>query len=335
MTALDGALRRMRAAALRTERDSQRAILAAWQRAWASLSPYVQAAIAQALAAQADTPAGATFAVAALPTVRALTGALPSILSSFGLVAGNEVADSTWEAVVKARPLANAATLAALGTPPPGAAIPNLAPGTALFVPNVEASQIAATIARLAPGIGDAGAQAIAAGVRAGKGARAIARDVRLAANVAPVRALVVSRESINRGFRESALATYRANRDIVTSYRWHCARSSRTCALCWAMDGKVFDIDRPFASHVCCRCTMLPITRDLPGYQSPPLPESGREAFARLNADEQRRILGVGKYQLFADGLLDWDALATDTFSAVYGPGRRETPLRELRRTA
>lgn len=334
MTALDTALRAMRAAALRTERQSQRAILAAWSATLARLQPYIAAAVAQAIASQASLPPGASFAVAALPAVRALVSVLGGELLTFGMAAGVATVEGATTASAAAPALAVEAVEAALGTPQSGAVVPMLA-RSGLFVPNESAARIAATIGRLAPGMGDAGAATIADGVLRGRGPRQIARDVRLAANVAPVRALAISRESVNRGFRESALATYRANRDVVTGWRWLCARSVRTCGLCWAMDGRVFGVDEPFASHPVCRCTPVPLTRDLPGFQSPPLPESGREAFERLSVGDQRQILGSGKYSLFSAGEWDWDALVSETFSAVYGPGRRETPLRELQRLA
>jgi SPP1 gp7 family putative phage head morphogenesis protein len=334
MTALDNAIRALRAASLRTERQAQRAILAAWAVSWSRLLPYVSAAVAQALATQADTPASASFAIAALPTVRALQAALARELPLFASLAATATVSGQRAAVATAPALAAGVVTAALGTPPAGAAAISLVTPS-LFTPSASAAQIAATIARLAPGMGDAGAQAIAAGVLAGKGPRHIARDVRLAANVAPVRALVISRTSINEGFRRTALATYQANRDIVTGWRWLCSRGPRTCGLCFAMDGRVFSVDTPFASHPACRCVPVPITRDLPGYSSPPLPEPGREAFAALSAADQRHILGAGKHAMYLAGDLDWDALVTETFSRTYGPGRRETPLRALRRSA
>lgn len=334
MTALDSALRALRASALRTERQAQRAILAAWADALRRLQPAIAAAVAQALATQAENPAGASFAIAALPAVRALSAALFGEVRAFGLVAATATVTGQQAAASAAPALAAGVATAALGTPASGAVVPTTR-ASGLFVPNESAAQVAATIARLAPGVSDAGAQAIAAGVLAGKGPREIARDVRLAANVAPVRALVISRTAVNEGFRRTALVTYQANRDIVTGWRWLCARGPRTCALCWAMDGRIFSVDTPFASHACCRCVPVPITRDLPGFRSPSLPEPGRVAFEALSATEQRQILGPGKYRLFLDGLLDWDSLATDTFSAVYGPGRKETPLREMQRSA
>jgi SPP1 gp7 family putative phage head morphogenesis protein len=279
--------------------------------------------------------------VAALPAVRALVSALGGELLTFGMAAGVATREGQQAAIATAPQLAGDAVWAALGTPGSGAGIPRITFGlnatrtAELFVPNESAAQIAGTIARLAPGMGDAGARAIADGVRRGLNPRTIADEVRKAMGVPAERALAISRESVNRGFRESALATYRANRDVVVGWRWLCARSPRTCGLCWAMDGRVFDVDEPFASHPVCRCTPVPITRDLPGFASPALPEPGREAFAALSANDQRAILGPGKYALWQAGELDWDGLVTETFSVVYGPGRRETSLRELRRTA
>jgi hypothetical protein len=42
--------------------------------------------------------------------------------------------------------------------------------------------------------------------------------------------------------------------------------------------------------------------------------------------------ILGAGLFQLFRDGLLDWDDLAVATYSRTWGSGRRQATLREIR---
>ena len=61
--------------------------------------------------------------------------------------------------------------------------------------------------------------------------------------------------------------------------------------------------------------------------------PDDGPTVFARLPKADQRAILGPGKYELFAAGDWDWDDLITETISAVWGRGRRETPLYVLQR--
>lgn len=335
MTALDASLRALRAAALRTERASQRAILAAWQRAWANLGPYAQAAVAQALAAQAELPAAA--AVAALPTVRSLTAAIGREMQVFGMVAATATVAGQRAAEATAPALARAAVLAALGTPPPGAgAIALVTPS--LFTPNETAARSAATIARLAPGMGHAGAKAIADGVRAGKGARAIARDVRVATNVGPVRALLVSRTSINEAYRRASMSTFRQNAGVLEGWIWVAALSRRTCAACWAKHGSFHTLDETLNSHPACRCAMAPRTKRWAELGFPDVPDTrpeirdGAALFGELPVEDQRHILGPGKYDLWVSGAIELADLVGETFSPIYGPGMRERSLRELK---
>lgn len=339
MTALDTATRALRASALRTERQAQRAILAAWKSTLIRLQPFIATAIAQAIATQSSQP-GAAFALASLPAVRALAAALGRELPLFGMVAGVAVREGTTAASSAAPELAGRAILAALGTPPPGAVVPMLNV-SALFVPNEQAAQIAATIARLAPGLGDAAAQAIANGVLAGKGPREIAREVRRVANVAPTRALVVSRTSVNEGFRRASLATFRANAGVLEGWVWVCAQSRRTCAACWAKHGSFHTLDETLNSHACCRCCMVPRTKSWEALGFPGVPDSrpeiadGATLFERLPVADQRAILGPGKLALWQSGAITLADLAVDTFSAVYGPGMREATLGELKGAA
>jgi hypothetical protein len=330
----------MRAAALRTERASHRAILAAWSQAMKKLTPYITAAIAQAAATQASLPPGATFAVAALPTVRALLAALNAEVRNFAVTATLSAMKGEAAATALASPLAQAAIAAALGTPPSGAVIPTLA-RSALFVPNEQAAQIAAIIARLAPGMGDAGAKAIAEGVRAGLNPRAIAREVRKVTSVAPTRALVASRTAVNEGFRRSSLAAMRANANVLEGWVWICSASRRTCAACFAKHGTFHTLDETLDSHPCCRCAMAPRTKSWADLGFPGVPDTrpeirgGEEVFGALSEEDQRFVLGPSKFLLWQAGSISLDDLVTETFSPVYGRGMRETSLRELKGAA
>src|SRR5690349_18290238 len=125
MTAIDDSLRSLRAAALRTERASQSAILLAWNNALAALNPYIVAAIAQAVATQTSQPA-ASFAIASLPAVRALAAAFSRELPLFGALASVAVGEGTRKAAELAPEYAGRAIVAALGTPPPGVVVPNI-----------------------------------------------------------------------------------------------------------------------------------------------------------------------------------------------------------------
>lgn len=340
MTALDTTLRSLRTAALRTERQAQRAILAAWSRALTALTPFITTAIAQAIAAQSSAPGGASIAIASLPAVRALAAAFGRELPAFGIAAAVAVQEGARAAGSLAPELAGRAILAALGTPPPGALVPHIVTSV-LFVPNENAAQIAATIARLAPGLGDAGAKAIADGVRRGLGPRAIAREVQGVARVAPQRALIISRTTVNEGFRRASLATMRQNAGVLEGWVWVCAQSRRTCAACWAKHGSFHPLDEPMATHPCCRCAMAPRTKSWEALGFPGVPDTrpenrdGAALFTELSEEDQRFILGPGKFGLWQSGAITLADLAVDTFSAVYGRGMREAGLRELRGAA
>jgi SPP1 gp7 family putative phage head morphogenesis protein len=74
------------------------------------------------------------------------------------------------------------------------------------------------------------------------------------------------------------------------------------------------------------CRCVPVPL---LAGDSPDVTP--GTEAFAALDEDMQREILGPGKFDLYAAGDVTLDDLVAETYSARWGPGLREKSLREL----
>jgi hypothetical protein len=63
----------------------------------------------------------------------------------------------------------------------------------------------------------------------------------------------------------------------------------------------------------------------------TPPV-ERGEDAFRRMKADDQRAILGPGKYAAWRSGALGLDDLVARTRDARWGPGLRERGLREVR---
>jgi SPP1 gp7 family putative phage head morphogenesis protein len=73
----------------------------------------------------------------------------------------------------------------------------------------------------------------------------------------------LIARTELLRASNNGALATYRANSDILRGWEWKAALSGRTCPECGALDGKVFaftDRQQPPPLHGRCRCTSLPV---------------------------------------------------------------------------
>jgi SPP1 gp7 family putative phage head morphogenesis protein len=191
-----------------------------------------------------------------------------------------------------------------------------------------DGSPLSALLGELGPQADAALREALVTGLGLGKGPRAIALDLRRSTNVAAARALRISRTEVLRAYRSASLATYQANGDILRGWQWLASISRRTCPVCIAMNGTIHRLDEPFASHPACRCCPTPLLRGV----TPPV-ERGEDAFRRMKADDQRAILGPGKFAAWESGTIDsLDDLVARTRDAQWGPGRRERSLAEVR---
>ncbi len=155
-------------------------------------------------------------------------------------------------------------------------------------------------------------------GVTLGWNPRTIAPQVHEALGISRNRALVIARQEGLRCYKNAATETYRANSDTVEQWRWTAALSGRTCAACLAMDGKLFPVTQDLESHVCCRCTPVPVTRpwsaiftdaglpvpaSLSAISSTPPPwPSGADWLAKQSERVQRQVLG-NKYAGYVAG--------------------------------
>lgn len=131
----------------------------------------------------------------------------------------------------------------------------------------IATTQAGSPLADLFHGFGSEAAEKVAdallRGVALGKNPREIAPDVQEALGISRNRALTIARQESLRCYKNSATETYRANDDVTESWRWTCALSIRTCSACLAMDGTIHDLSEDLESHVSCRCSPVPITRD------------------------------------------------------------------------
>lgn len=178
---------------------------------------------------------------------------------------------------------------------------------------------------------------ALVEGLMLGQGPEAVARRMRDALGGNMARALTIARTETLRAYREATRATYAANSDVVQGWRWASARNDRTCAACWAMDGKVFETDTPMGTHPNCRCSLLPNTKtwaelgfDVPEPKSD-IPETGAEAFALLSSERQRAILGEAGQAAYASGAVALGDFVRVTRSEVWGVRHSERGLHAI----
>lgn len=146
---------------------------------------------------------------------------------------------------------------------------------------------------------------ALVQGVIDGTGPREIVRQIRreLGGRGTRARLEALIRSEMLRAFEGSLFDQYAAMG--LDKWRWSCAKSTRTCLACLAMDGRVFPMRDPFMPrHVCCRCIPTPYVESV-AYETGEdwlrrQPEAtrramlpSREAFAAYEAGE----IGLGDF--------------------------------------
>jgi SPP1 gp7 family putative phage head morphogenesis protein len=346
------------------EREAAARLLAAYADAWAAIQGDLRAltdALDEAKRAGVEiTPELLRRGRSAIPNVQAVRGEtyaeaaervrqryaalsdqLAREMARYGRFAAGVVENNQRAAVAAALRHAEGLIDAALGPGPGGvAATFNRLPVGALeeLVGALgDGSPLSALFDGYGPTARREAARVLVAGVSRGHSPRQMARDLRAAINgITAVRALAVSRQETLRAYRAASLASFQAN-PTVKGWRRLSARTTRTCPICWAMDGKEYATNVPLTSHILCRCVMVPITRTWEELGFPGVPEvprdtsNGPDLFARLPAEKQRDILGAAKFALYQVGDIALSDLVAETHSARWGPGLRERTLAEI----
>lgn len=197
-------------------------------------------------------------------------------------------------------------------------------------------------------GASDEVGKALLEGLALGKGPRDIARNARAALGGNMARALTIARTETLRSYREASRQTYAANPNIVKKWKWLCAKTARTCAVCWASNGEEFDTDQHMPTHPNCRCAMVPVTVSWADYAADngiPMPPEGWPSspdldklvgdgpslFDKLSEEDQRRILGHSKYEHYKAGAFGLKDLIGRSNDPDWGRGRHERSLSEM----
>lgn len=133
-----------------------------------------------------------------------------------------------------------------------------------------------------------------------------------------------IVRTETMRAYRIAGQQAWMQNPGIVHGWEWLSARSDRTCAYCWAMDGTEHPLGEPMATHPNCRCTQLPITRPLaPASVTPQVTPDQEAARARFDAlPEKARVAILGKQgaAAYAAGDAKLDDWVETSYSPLWG---------------
>lgn len=126
--------------------------------------------------------------------------------------------------------------------------------------------------------------------------------------------------------YREANRASYLANRDVVTGWIWWAELDGFTCPSCIAMHGTEHPLTQELDDHHNGRCTMLP---QVIGATNDVVP--GAQWFESLNEEQQRAILGPGRFEAWKDRKFIIADLPTQRDDEVYGKMRTAKTLKEL----
>lgn len=215
--------------------------------------------------------------------------------------------------------------------------VESAASGQALSVANQKALEAIAGAAgdgsplrllfgRMAPAVARSVVEELQVGVVEGAGPRVIATRIRERAGMSLTRALLIARQEPLRAYREAARMAYQHHTGVIR-WRWLASLDVRTCALCWAMDGREFPLTVKFTSHIGCRCSMVPVT------EKSSKAITGAERFDELEPGQQLEILGPQKFKLYKERKITLDQLVGVRYSAEWGLVRYEKSAQELLR--
>lgn len=173
----------------------------------------------------------------------------------------------------------------------------------------------------------DAMAQELVNGLALGKNPIAVARAaMRLGLGQSFTRMQTIARTEMLRTYRVTTQTSYQ-NSNVVVGYKRLSARDDRTCPGCLMADGRTYPLDVTFESHVNCRCSLVPILRNVPPVQF----QTGQEWFREQPEVTQKRILGAGRYEAWRERGATLDDMVTVVPNATWGDAIVPTLVRDL----
>lgn len=261
-------------------------------------------------------------------------------LVRFARYAENEINASQLAAAERALNESEQLLRVGIGEIPPGVSLRfNKLPRSAVrsMVGTMQANSV--LVERLTQIAGE-GAQAVqdglVQGLALGQNPRVIARAIRDDLGAGLSKAMTWARTETLRAYRSATLATYRENDDMVKGWMWRSARNERTCAMCWAMDGTLLELEEDLDDHPNGRCFAVPVMKtwremgfDIDETVKPK--ETGLEAFEKLSNAEKAKVLGRSKMAAYQDGRFTLNDLVGRRLDPRWGSMRYERSLREI----
>ncbi len=168
----------------------------------------------------------------------------------------------------------------------------------------------------------DGAEEALIRGLALGRGANQVAADIADAAGFSFERSILIARTEMNRAYRFASTAQYRDS-GVVTGFR-RLVYKPTACFACLMMDGEYYPVGQELYDHPRGKCGVVPV---VVGGHSPSW-ETGSEWFMKLPPEEQRRIMGAGRYDLWKGGNIGLRDFVRMKPNAQWGPAPSNIPL-------
>jgi len=162
-------------------------------------------------------------------------------------------------------------------------------------------------------------------GLGRGLGPAQIGRDMADGMGMGLDRALLIARTEAARAYRTASTQQYRDS-GVVTGFM-RLVKKATACSACLMLDGERFELEDELYDHPRGKCDVICVVEGV----RPPTWERGQDWFAAQPPEEQQRILGLERYQLWKDGQIKLSDLARKTHNDVWGDSPRIATIEEL----
>jgi SPP1 gp7 family putative phage head morphogenesis protein len=322
----------------------------AWVKAWDTLSEAWQLAIAEAVDQYLATgmwPAPWKLArLARLNATSVATQQALAVLTTTTVTTANAGVAEIIAATAAAEPVIMASQLPAnLAAAALKTYSHNIAP-TALEAVALRArQQITATTWPISTEATEAIRRSLIKGIATGanprEAAREMLRQVEGDFNGGLARAQNVARTEMLDAYRDASAHVHYANRDVLDGWTWVATLDRRTCPSCWGMHGTHHPLDQPGPEdHQSGRCARLPKVktwREL-GIDVDELEDEtpdAEEEFAKLSEDDQRAIVGPGRWAMMQAGKITLRDIPRRRDNPAWRPSYVPRNLGELEQVA
>lgn len=162
-------------------------------------------------------------------------------------------------------------------------------------------------------------------GLGRGLGPAQIGRNMADGMGMGLDRSLLIARTEAARAYRTASTEQYRQSG--VTTGFMRLVKKETACAACLFLDGERFSSEDELDDHPRGKCMVIPLVEGV----GAPEWEKGQDWFNKLPPEQQKQLLGEGRYDLWQSGKVRLSDLVDKSYSDIWGDAPRVKTLKDL----